>query len=43
VSPGDISATLFNLMGINPDKTLMTTDLRPITISPGKIITDIIG
>jgi len=43
VSPGDISATVFNLLGINPEKTLMTPDLRPITISPGKIITDIIG
>ena len=43
VSPGDISATVFNLLGINPEKTLMTPDLRPIAISPGKIITDILG
>ena len=43
VSPGDISATVFNLLGINPEKTLMTPDLRPITISPGKILTDIFG
>jgi hypothetical protein len=43
VSPGDISATIFSLLGINPEKTLITPDLRPVLISPGKIISDIIS
>lgn len=42
VSPGDISATVFNLLGINPEKTLMTPDLRPVLISPGKVLSEII-
>lgn len=43
VSPGDISATIFSLIGINPEKTLMTADLRPVVISPGKVINEIIS
>jgi uncharacterized protein (DUF1501 family) len=42
VSPGDISATVFDLLGIDPEKRLMTADLRPINITPGKIISDIL-
>lgn len=43
VSPGDISATLFNLLGINHEKTLMTSDLRPVVISEGRVIAEIIS
>lgn len=43
VTPGDISATIFHLLGINPQKTLMTSDLRPVLISPGKVLSDIIS
>jgi len=43
VSPGDISATVFSLLGINPEKTLMTPDLRPVLISPGKILSEVIA
>lgn len=42
VAPGDISATVFDLLGIDPEKRLMTADLRPINITPGKIISDIL-
>lgn len=43
VSPGDLSATVFSLLGIDPEKSLTTPDLRPVAISPGKIISDIIS
>ena len=42
VTPGDVSATVFDLLGIDTDKRLMTADLRPIDITPGNIISDIL-
>jgi hypothetical protein len=33
VTPADISATIFTQLGINPEKSLMTTDLRPVKIT----------
>jgi len=42
VSPADLSATLFHLAGIDPQKTLMTSDLRPIALSGGKVLSGII-
>lgn len=38
VSPADLSATIFSLLGIDPEKQFMTPDLRPIYISQGKIL-----
>jgi hypothetical protein len=32
VTPGQLAATMYHLMGINPRKTLMTPDLRPVEI-----------
>lgn len=32
-SPGDLAATMFHLMGIDYNKKLMTTDLRPVQIA----------
>lgn len=32
-SPGDLAATMFQLMGIDYNKKLMTTDLRPVQIT----------
>ena len=44
VSPADLSATLYHLMGIDPEKTLLTPDQRPIGIvKDGKILSDIMG
>lgn len=42
VSPEDLSATVFHLAGIDHNKHLMTLDQRPIAISSGKIIKEII-
>jgi hypothetical protein len=38
VSPADLSATIFTLLGIDTEKQFMTQDLRPIYISQGKIL-----
>jgi hypothetical protein len=32
VSPGEIAATLYHLIGISPRKKLMTSDLRPVEV-----------
>lgn len=42
VSPEDLFATIFKLVGIEPSKELMTQDLRPVMISKGKILEKII-
>jgi hypothetical protein len=33
VSPADFAATMFNLMGVDTEKKLMTADLRPVQIT----------
>lgn len=38
VSPSDLSATIFSLLGIDPEKQFMTPDLRPIFISQGNVL-----
>jgi hypothetical protein len=44
VSPENLAATMYSLMGIDYEKRLMTSDLRPIDIvREGKILTDIIA
>lgn len=44
VSPEDLAATVYNLLGIDFEKRLMTSDLRPIDIvREGSIIKDIIA
>lgn len=43
VAPEDLFATIFKLVGINNSKELMTTDLRPIQISKGRIISEILA
>jgi hypothetical protein len=43
VLPGDISATVFDLLGIDSEKRLMTADLRPIDITPGNVIDGILS
>jgi hypothetical protein len=42
VSPADLSATIFSLLGIDHNKTFMTADLRPISISHGSVISGLI-
>lgn len=42
VSPEDLFATVFHLAGIDPNKSLMTADLRPVDISRGKIISSLV-
>ena len=42
VLPEDLFATIFHLSGISPEKELFTKDLRPIQISKGKIIKELI-
>lgn len=42
VTPEDLFATTFYLLGISPEKELMTTDLRPVRISKGSIIKGLI-
>jgi len=42
VSPEDLFATMFHLAGIDSTKELMTPDLRPIKISKGNIISELI-
>lgn len=43
VSPDDLFATIFNRVGIVPEKELMTQDLRPIRISTGKEIKELMA
>jgi hypothetical protein len=44
VSPENLAATMYSLMGINYEKRLMTSDLRPVDIvRDGKILTDIMA
>lgn len=38
VAPSDLSATIFSLLGIDPEKQFMTPDLRPIYISQGSLL-----
>jgi len=38
VAPSDLSATIFSLLGIDPEKQFMTPDLRPIYISQGSVL-----
>ena len=38
VAPSDLSATIFSLLGIDPEKQFMTQDLRPIFISQGSVL-----
>lgn len=44
VSPEDLAATIYNLLGINYEKRLMTSDLRPIDIvREASVIKDLIA
>jgi hypothetical protein len=39
VSPADLAATMYHAIGIDSEKELMTTDLRPIKIvNGGKVL-----
>lgn len=42
VAPEDVFATVFQLLGIDGGKQLMTADLRPVSISRGTVIKDLI-
>lgn len=42
VTPEDLFSTTFHLMGISPEKELMTSDLRPVLISRGKVLKSLI-
>lgn len=42
VSPADLSATVFHLAGIDPNKNILTNDLRPIQLSQGKVIKELV-
>jgi uncharacterized protein (DUF1501 family) len=43
VSPEDLFATVYSLVGIDPKKELFTNDNRPIQISKGSILTEILS
>jgi uncharacterized protein (DUF1501 family) len=43
VSAEDLSATIFHLMGISPEKRLMAMGTRPIAINGGKVVPDILA
>jgi uncharacterized protein (DUF1501 family) len=43
VSAEDLSATIFHLMGIAPEKRLMAMGTRPIAINGGKVVPDILA
>lgn len=42
VAPEDLFATIFHLSGISPEKELMTPDLRPIKVSRGNVINQLL-
>ncbi len=42
VNPADITATILNQLGISPQKEMMTSDKRPVILSPGEIIKDLV-
>ena len=43
VSPDDIAATIFHLMGVNPASEVHDTQHRPLAVSRGRVIEDIIA
>jgi len=43
VAAEDLSATIFHLMGIAPEKRLMAMGTRPIAINGGKVVQDILA
>jgi hypothetical protein len=43
VSPGDIAATIYHLLGIDPHQSITDQQGRPITISAGKLIHSVLG
>jgi uncharacterized protein (DUF1501 family) len=45
VSPADLSATIFSLLGINPEAELITSDGRPVRIAPdgARVITELMA
>ena len=43
-TPGDLASTILNQLGINPDRRLMTPDLRPVRLAPdSRIISEILA
>jgi hypothetical protein len=42
VRPEDLSATMFHLLGIDPETEVRDPLNRPLPISPGSVITDIL-
>jgi hypothetical protein len=43
VAAEDLAATIFQLMGISPEKRLMAMGTRPIAINGGKVVQDILA
>ena len=44
VTPADLAATIFTLLGIDPQRLLSTADGRPIHVSrDGKVVTELVG
>ena len=44
VTPADLAATIFTLLGIDPDTTLQTPDARPVKVSQhGKALRELVG
>ena len=43
ITPSDLSATIFNLLGINPEAELRTSDGRPVRIAPdgARVVTEL--
>jgi uncharacterized protein (DUF1501 family) len=43
VTPADLAATIFTLLAIDPQQLLTTADGRPIAISTGKVVRELVG
>jgi hypothetical protein len=44
VTPADLAATIYTLLGIDPQRTLHTSDGRPVPINQeGTVIRELVG
>lgn len=43
VTPADLAATIFTLLGIDPQQLLTAADGRPIAVSTGNVVRELIG
>ena len=45
VTPGDLAATIYTLLGIDPRRELHTSDGRPVRVAPyeAEVVSEIVG